>query len=673
MCATLICKPHVSESIITTRRLAPLVALLILLTLAGNNVIWAAISEDEIDDVSNLPGQGFNSIQYNPVTRQLTQIVWMETTDQFELLYLAREPNGTWSQELIIESDSGSYTWSSPAQLLYTSDGTPRIFLVDPDDDDLINHYQREAGGWQQVEVITIPDEPAFDFWAETLYVTAAVGPNDCFHIAVVTEDSPLARIAYGTNKDGTWQWDPVVYPENTDVPSYYFMPKPRYLSLAVDSANAAHISYTPNFEREMNPSGDRLFSELAYATNKSGSWTTEVVFSPPDNSADAGLGACVAIDPNGQPAIASFFVERASTGSAQFSRLYYHTPKPGEGWDSQIIVSSPDGYAAGDGAYFTGCAPYLLFDSQGQPHIAFSDYAGQHFSVSGGEEFAGQIRHVFYDSTQWNVATVYDQTDPIRNQMFYPAMAISSTELAFTGLKLVMDVGEPPVYEIFSSTFSLARVTIGDPPPIIGAQPTLLDVNDAGNAVADVTWQLPATGAPQYHVGCAYDLYTGQWVSDFSGSGMWYLFGGTDQVGQMNLGRSGAYYLWINSSYGGGGLYPCDNPWVGIISSGQPHQPVNVTAQNLGSRQVKVSWNPELYATWVYWLITYKNEDPNSGWTSVQGPLGDSHWHYTGYGVSETTLTMPYDGTYWVFLFAQGWNGQWSAPAAVLASTVGG
>ena len=172
MCATLICKPHVSESIITTRRLAPLVALLILLTLAGNNVIWAAISEDEIDDVSNLPGQGFNSIQYNPVTRQLTQIVWMETTDQFELLYLAREPNGTWSQELIIESDSGSYTWSSPAQLLYTSDGTPRIFLVDPDDDDLINHYQREAGGWQQVEVITIPDEPAFDFWAETLYVT---------------------------------------------------------------------------------------------------------------------------------------------------------------------------------------------------------------------------------------------------------------------------------------------------------------------------------------------------------------------------------------------------------------------------------------------------------------------------------------------------------------------
>jgi len=31
----------------------------------------------------------------------------------------------------------------------------------------------------------------------------------------------------------------------------------------------------------------------------------------------------------------------------------------------------------------------------------------------------------------------------------------------------------------------------------------------------------------------------------------------------------------------------------------------------------------------------------------------------------------MPYDGNYWIFLFAYSWYGQWGEPAIVFASTL--
>ena len=204
---------------------------------------------------------------------------------------------------------------------------------------------------------------------------------------------------------------------------------------------------------------------------------------------------------------------------------------------------------------------------------------------------------------------------------------------------------------------------------------PTMLDVTDADNAKADVTWQR-STNTPLYQTACAFDLYTEEWVDDFSDHGMWYLFNGTDESGQINLGRSGAYHVWINSSYTSGGFYSCNNPWTGIISSGTPHKPVNVTAENLGSRQVRLRWKTDYYGTWFYWLLAYKDDEPFKGWVQSQGPNGNAYWHYTGYGASEATLTMPYDGDYVVYLYANSWPpyvGSWGEkgePAMQFVST---
>ena len=283
--------------------------------------------------------------------------------------------------------------------------------------------------------------------------------------------------------------------------------------------------------------------------------------------------------------------------------------------------------------------------------------------SVSGTYTYNSGTGWMVINASGWNSVQGYDvyvDTDITGTFTGNSASGNSSTYYSVYQNSVLVDSDSD------TGTWQANRTAIPEEPP------TLLSVTDAGNATADVTWQLP-TNTPQYNVGFAFDIYTGQWVTDFSGSGMWYWFDGTDQSGQMNLGRSGAYFVWISSMYNGGGFYPCNNPQPVIIYSGQPHQPINVTATNLGSRQVKVGWKPDYYGTWIYWLIAYKMDAPNQGWVLVNGPLGNSYWHYTSYGASEATLTMPYDGDYWVFLFAYSWYGQWGEAAAVSASTTGG
>ena len=475
MCDKSIRKPCAGSVITRILRPVCLVVLMTLGMLAGNNAAWAADSQAEVANVFDLPGQGINSIQYSP-SHQLTQVVWKAAaigesgypSSPYELVYFVRQANGTWTEEVVISTTELRW-WTStrcevfPTQLLYTSDGTPHIFLLGFDDD-YIAHYQRSPSGWSYQESIAIPAVPAYGNYFENTHMIAVVGQDDSFHTIVVTRHTwgtpQQAQLKYGTNKNGAWSWGQVTVLESQDGPEFYIQPLYRVFSLAVDSNNFAHITFCPDFEKSPGNSGDRLYSKLAYGTNRSGSWTTETVFAPPDNSADAGLAASVAIGPNNQPAIASFFIERAKTGSAKFARLYYHTPSSGGGWDSQVIVKSPDGYAAGDGAKFTGFAPQLLFDSQGRPHIAFSDYASHHFSGFGAEEFSGQIRHAWNDGDNWNVETIYRQAKALANMMYRPSMAIGPAELAFTGIRRVDELGSS--LEILSSTYSLVRVTIG-------------------------------------------------------------------------------------------------------------------------------------------------------------------------------------------------------------------
>src|SRR5262249_12129037 len=159
--------------------------------------------------------------------------------------------------------------------------------------------------------------------------------------------------------------------------------------------------------------------------------WRTETIVNTSNTTNDAGLGASVAVGPGGQISVASFIDHRVSTGSPQSSQLLYSRRRVGGVWSTEVVVSSPDRYAAAGGPHSTGFAPQLTFDAQGKAVILFSDHASQHFPTTGDDEFAGQTRLAVLGNGGWSLNTLFHQTDPVHNQVVYPTLAIQGGELA--------------------------------------------------------------------------------------------------------------------------------------------------------------------------------------------------------------------------------------------------
>jgi len=97
-------------------------------------------------------------------------------------------------------------------------------------------------------------------------------------------------------------------------------------------------------------------------------------------------------------------------------------------------VADSADGYIAGDGNKGAGFAPYLRFDSRGRPNIAFCDDAAQHFPLQ--NEYAGNLRHAWWNGSSWSVETIARQTNPLQQQIVFPTFAMSGNEMAVTYLE---------------------------------------------------------------------------------------------------------------------------------------------------------------------------------------------------------------------------------------------
>src|SRR5262249_19685856 len=69
-------------------------------------------------------------------------------------------------------------------------------------------------------------------------------------------------------------------------------------------------------------------------------------------------------------------------------------------------------------------------------PTIVFSDEAGQHNLVTYANEAAGQIRAAVWTGSRWDVQTVYRQTNPLANQLFYPVAATFNGQTTYAGLE---------------------------------------------------------------------------------------------------------------------------------------------------------------------------------------------------------------------------------------------
>jgi hypothetical protein len=381
-----------------------------------------------LSDLANLPnavftpGEGFDTVQY-AANGSLAYIFWRNRD-----LVLRERRSGQWVEQTVA-SDGNLFApvstlqyrnFQPAAALVYDSSSNPHIFRVSGS---TVIRYTRNGATWLRAETLT----PAN---AGTITkLTASAGPNGVLHIGVLGN----GRIVHGTTRTGSWQWSTVT----TLGGDPYWTPgsySRRWFSMAVDSRNAAHFVYRPAFTMD-KPGGYPLaYSQLWYANNRAGYWATAMIRQPDDNSGEVGSGMSVAIGPDDQPSIASWYVERGPGGSAQWSRLQYYKMSTAGAWARSEVLSRPDVYIAGDGEKGTGAQPYLRFDPRGRPHILFMDHASEHFPFQ--NEYAGHVRHAWWNGSQWVSESILRQDRPLQQQGIFPAFGMSGSEITVTALE---------------------------------------------------------------------------------------------------------------------------------------------------------------------------------------------------------------------------------------------
>ena len=415
-----------------------------------NDTGWAAAEAEQVfqSDVIRLAGEGIGTVERSP-TGELAQLLWRED----ELLYRVRRPDSEFDSQVVTtrQTFSDFSHRGSQAQLLHRVDGTPVVLVLEFQG---FSVYEFVGAAWEETQTVEMP-QALVD---STVHFAAELGPDDSFHVIVSEGFGDPGSLVYGTNLSGAWEFSTAATPAERDTFSFFTGIFPRYVSLGIDDDGFAHIAYTPEFIDNGSGGFSRPFDQLAYATNRSGRWQTEIVHQPSDDSGQSGVASSLAIASNGQPAISQFFVDRVSTGSASGSQLLFHQRLPNGNWTTEVVANRPDGYVAGDGARFTGFAPHLMFDDLGRPHIAFSDHASQHFDQFGADEFAGQIRHAVKENGRWALTTVFRQSDPLREMVVFPTMAILPNELVFVGLRRTDQLDQQLV--VTSTTYDYIEVT---------------------------------------------------------------------------------------------------------------------------------------------------------------------------------------------------------------------
>ena len=203
--------------------------------------------------------------------------------------------------------------------------------------------------------------------------------------------------------------------------------------------------------------------------------------------------------------------------------------------------------------------------------------------------------------------------------------------------------------------------VVILGPPRREGGDPSLDGVTDNLDGSVKLAWSTEAY-APLNYVGFAYDLYTNTWVDRAPGGSIWYGFAPGFSTGDMELTYSGGYFSWISSLYPDGTFYPCANPRAFIMYGGTPHKPLETAAEGEDDLVARLDWKPDIYGTWLYWIIAYHVDSEE--WVETEGPLDESLWHYVLYGEEDfmagsTELTVPDSGEYHLFIAAMSWDAQ--------------
>ncbi len=385
--------------------------------------------------VNLVPGGGIGSMVFAPDC-SLGQLYVDDETAR--LSFRKRIYGNSWQGSESVAESYGLDYFSGPdnASLFYISRGGTAnweayVLEFDFSGYTIVRYLRDNSGNWSQAEKSSYIVDVAADMKSPTLFASA-LGSDNIVHFAVLGDNMELRYVTFdgsGYAIEIVTEFKNRTVMEGFDSPQQF---RPRNLSLALGDGNAPHLVYSVDQKIEPVSGGTRQTSKLFYATRSGSSWKRTTLIDPGTKTDDAGLGASIAVAPNGTVGVAATYLPRAATGSPGVAQLRYLFKKGSSSWKSQTITKSSDGYRSKDGERGTGLYPYLQFDGSSSPHIIFTDHASEHAGTAW--SYSGQLRYASRKSAttgSWSIKTIIKQPtkDAYLRRLDYPVIAASSKQ----------------------------------------------------------------------------------------------------------------------------------------------------------------------------------------------------------------------------------------------------
>ncbi|MCX7017285.1 MAG: hypothetical protein NTW86_32775 [Candidatus Sumerlaeota bacterium] len=468
-----------------------------------------------------------------------------------------------------------------------------------------------------------------------------AVAPNGTVHCVWASDFDTVnfrSNISYAVR--GASAWSATEYVDAviaTPPQGWNFLP-----DLALDYTGIPHVVWQSN----VNYNGAGADDDIFYSSRAGGAW------SAPQFVNDAGSDGADDWDPT---------IARAPDGSLHVV-WDADLNVQGAGTDRDLFISTKNG-----GAW---TAPQLLL-AQGatdalpdqDPRIAFAPNGDLHVVWRGQQNLwgAGTDTDIYYSRIAWGTTLPSSRSTYLANSSAF-GDGLLSDELPWVALDREGRVhcaweSYDPLGGAVGDDLDALHGWMNSPNRSIAGAPYTDLAWDNGAGILHLLWVNYAKPPAQY-LGFAWDIYAGQWVLGGWNDTLWHPYPYGDFQGDLAVTRSGGYHAWISSQYGDGTWFACANPWTGIVYSGTPHTPANVSASDVGTLKARVQWKTDIYGTWHYQIIAFKL---GTGWVNTTGPSGNAMWQFIAYPSTaflngRVDLTVPSAGDYVFYIRGAGW-----------------
>ena len=349
------------------------------------------------------------------------------STDEGTLMYRTISPDGSKNEEPVTTG-----TRLEKSVLLYDELDKPHIFVARSNNtDQVVDHYFQDIDGqWQSETIIHFYNEGGKFIYE----LSADKGPDGSFHLLILKSRSDIdsddymdawinSYLYHLTNKTGSWEKE-LIHNYNMAYTYDHYIKSSARQDIKVDNDGYVHVTFSEQINAYNDP------SRLLYATNKSGTWETEIALSNDYGVRDdAGWFPSLCLDNDGVPYISCMYVNRVLTYSAVYCKLFLLKRLGPDSWQSEVLAEYDDGYYGSDGRCYTGALSHLIFDSDNTPHIIFSDIASSHYTPYQRLN-VGNIRYGVLEGDTWDFTTIYRQPLPTSffsaTEMFGMCMVVS-------------------------------------------------------------------------------------------------------------------------------------------------------------------------------------------------------------------------------------------------------